>query len=73
MKKVEAEKAIRYLATEWVSTLSDDEKEHPSFSSFKVWLRTKGYDHYLNFRSRMGANYDAELWFDQELKQTWRR
>jgi hypothetical protein len=28
---------------------------------------------YLDFRSTAGADYDAEMWFDQELKQTWRR
>ena len=47
--------------------------EDPNFFAFTAWLSEKGYSHYLNFRSRMGADYDAELWYDQEFKQTWRR
>jgi hypothetical protein len=75
MKKPEAEKAIRYLCHEWgkANNIRPDPNEHPSFSAFKRWLSEKGYSHYLNFRSRMGADYDAEMWFDQEFKQTWRR
>jgi hypothetical protein len=34
-----------------------------------LWLGTKGYSHYLNFRSVRGANEDAEQLFDQELHQ----
>jgi hypothetical protein len=73
MKKAEAEKAIRYLATQWANTLSEEDKEHPSFSAFKGWLAANRYSGYLDFRSVMGANYDAEAWFDEELGQTWRR
>jgi hypothetical protein len=43
--------------------------EHPSFSAFKAWLGTNSYAHYLNFGSRAGADYDAELWFDQEFNR----
>jgi hypothetical protein len=71
--KDEAEKAIRHLCHEWAKALSPDRREHPHFSAFKSWLGESGYSHYLTFRSRMGADYDAELWFDQEFKQTWRR
>lgn len=73
MKKTEAEKAIRSLSTTWFRTLSEKEQEHPSFGSFKSWMRSNGYGHYLDFRSTEGADEAAEWWFDQELKQTWRR
>jgi hypothetical protein len=54
-------RAIRSLATDWLCDLSKDKQEHPSLSSFKDWLGKKGYSHYLNFRCRMGADYDAEM------------
>lgn len=73
MKKDEAEKAIRSLATTWFDTLPEEKREHPSFYAFKDWLSANHYSHYLDFRSRMGANYDAEAWFDDELGQSWRR
>jgi hypothetical protein len=73
LKKHEAEQAIRSLSTTWAATVSENAKEHPSFSDFKAWLSSQSYSHYLSFRSVMGADYDAEMWFDQELKQTWRR
>lgn len=73
MKKSDAEKAIRFLSTTWFQSLPEAEKEHPSFGSFKSWMRSNGYDHYLDFRSTGGAEEAAEWWFDQELKQTWRR
>ncbi|MFC7051460.1 hypothetical protein ACFQI3_02030 [Hansschlegelia quercus] len=73
MKKDEAEKAIRGLCHEWKAQLEPAQLEHPSFTSFEAWVRAKGYGQYLEFRSRMGAGYNAELWFDQELRQVWRR
>ncbi|MBR1219927.1 hypothetical protein JQ557_18105 [Bradyrhizobium sp. U87765 SZCCT0131] len=73
MKKSEAEPAIRTLATQWFNTLPADEQVHPSFYAFKAWLSANHYSLYLNFRSRMGADYDAEMWFDDELGQNWRR
>ncbi|TWF53300.1 hypothetical protein FHW37_104579 [Neorhizobium alkalisoli] len=72
MKRAEAEKAIRSLSTTWFATLSRNEQEHPSFGTFSNWLRENGYSDCLDFRSTMGANYDAEMWFDQELGQSWR-
>ncbi|MCJ9700182.1 hypothetical protein [Bradyrhizobium sp. SHOUNA76] len=72
MKKDEAEKAIRSLATTWFDTLPEDKREHPSWYAFKDWLFAH-YSHCLDFRSRTGANYDAEAWFDDELGQNWRR
>ena len=58
MKKDEAEKAIRSLATTWFDTLPEEKREHPSFYAFKDWLSANHYSHYLDFRSRMGANYE---------------
>jgi len=75
MKKEECETAIRQLCHAWrvEANLTPADLEHPSFAAFKSWLGTKGYSAYLNFRSTMGSDYDAELWFDQEFKQTRRR
>jgi hypothetical protein len=73
MKKDDAEPAIRALATKWLDTLPEEKREHPSFYAFKDWLSANHYSHYLNFQSRMGADYDAEAWFDDELGQNWRR
>jgi hypothetical protein len=73
MKKTESESAIRALASKWFDTLPEEKREHPSFYAFKDWLSANHYSHYLNFRSRMGADYDAEAWFDDELGQNWRR
>lgn len=73
MKKSEVEPAIRSLCWQWAETLSPDEREHPSFTQFKSWLHANGYSLYLDFRSTTGSDYDAEMWFDQEFKQVWRR
>lgn len=76
MKIDEAERAIRSLCRQWIADVYGGELPagtHPSWSDFKVWLELKGYSHYLEFRSRRGANADAELWFDDEFGQSWRR
>jgi hypothetical protein len=74
MKKDECEKAIRYLCHEWSKArgLTAEQLEHPSFSDFKSWLSENHHSLYLNFRSVRGPNADAEMWFDQEFKRTWR-
>jgi hypothetical protein len=74
MKKHEAEQAIRHLCHVWAREcgISELPVDQPSFPDFKSWLSGKGYGHYLEFRSVMGPNYDAEMWFDQEFRQTWR-
>jgi len=74
MKKEECEKAIRYLCTQWARERSIPHQpvDQPSFADFKSWLASKGYSHYLNFRSVRGPDSDAEDWFDQEFKQAWR-
>lgn len=80
VKKAEAETAIRSLCYEWARERdirpdpNDDPLAfHPSFSAFGRWMHEKGYGHYLRFRSTAGPEYDAEMWFDQVFKQTWRR
>ena len=72
MKKADCEKFIRALCHQWARGLSDDELKHPSFLSFKAWLSSNGFSHYLNFRAVPSPDYVAEMWFDQELKQTGR-
>jgi hypothetical protein len=73
MKKSEAERVLRPLI-EWAREVGFDPAsgEQPSFSSFKDWLEARRLSGYLKFRSTMGPLEDAERWFDQELKQTWR-
>lgn len=75
MIKNECETAIRQLCHEWAKgkgflILPDFD---PGFGNFKNWLVENHYSHYLNFKSVAGPDYDAEVWFDQELKQMWRR
>ncbi|RWE34990.1 hypothetical protein [Mesorhizobium sp.] len=74
MTKDESEKTIRHLCHVWAQEcgIALDPTVQPSFAQFKLWLNKKGYSHYLDFRSVAGADYDAEMWFDHEFKQTWR-
>lgn len=77
MKKADAEKAIRPLVHDWAKEvgfkIEDRSVENePSFYEFQTWLQQNNYGRYLKFRSTAGSLYDAEMWFDQELKQTWR-
>lgn len=78
MKKADAAKAIRLLVHEWAKEVgfkTDDRsvENEPSFYAFQTWLQQNNYGRYLKFRSTAGALYDAEMWFDKELKQAWRR
>ena len=74
--KAESEQAIRSLCWDWAKArglpLPPDGAFHYSFGDFKSWLGENGYSHYLNFRATPSADYVAELWFDQEFKQSWR-
>jgi hypothetical protein len=74
MKRIEAEPAIRALVHQWAATGGIDvgSSEQPSFVAFKRWADARGHGGYFAFRSVMGALDDAERWFDQELRQTWR-
>ena len=75
LKKADCERVIRSQCSVWAKEVGFEVKSgaQPSFLEFKDWLSNKGFSHYLNFRSTMGADYDSERWFDEELKQTWRR
>jgi hypothetical protein len=74
MKKDECESKIRYLCHEWANGRSEQQRERlASFLEFRAWLMANGYSQCLDFKSRAGALFDAELWFDQELGQTWTR
>lgn len=76
MKKSEAEPAIRHLIGKWLSEHGAEQAQQasgPRFSDFETWLNLNGYSRYLDFRSTMGSQYDAELWFDEETGQLWKR
>jgi len=74
MKRTEAEPAIRNLVHQWAKAadITADAVSQPSFSAFRRWAEEQGHSDYFAFRSTMGAAEDAERWFDQELRQTWR-
>jgi hypothetical protein len=74
MKKDECEGAIRHLCGEWRRQPEQRDKLDSQlyFSDFLTWTRRE-YPRYLNFRSAISAEYDAELWFDEEFGQTWKR
>jgi hypothetical protein len=69
-----SERAIRNLVHDWTKETGFivESGEMPLYSRFKSWAEIKGFGHYFVFRSDSGADFSAESWFDQELKQTWR-
>ena len=73
MKKPESESLIRSLDHDWATEVgfSRESGELPSYRDFRAWLLEMRPDA-LRFRSTMGADYDAEMWFDEELGQMWR-
>ena len=73
MKKAEAERNHRVLIHEWASEVgfSPESGAQPCFLAYKDWARNKSNE-LFSFRSAAGADYDVEMWFDEELKQTWR-
>lgn len=74
MKRSEAEPAVRSLVGQWAreTGVQVGSAEQPSFSAFRRWAEAQGHGDYFVFRSTIGALDDAERWFDQELRQTWR-
>ena len=72
-KRTEAERAIRTLALDWMreSVYKLQPGYYPSFSAFTTWLEGKHYSHYLNFRSRVAARSEAEVWFESEIRNYW--
>ncbi|HRO15587.1 MAG TPA: hypothetical protein PLL33_11210 [Paracoccus sp. (in: a-proteobacteria)] len=73
MRKAEAEALVRRVVHDWAAEIGFkvESDEMPSFSAFKAWLREQ-YGDVCSFRSTMGADFDCEMWFDDELKQNWR-
>lgn len=63
---------IQSLAKGWYDGLPNPKPGHPSFSTFKEWLAKNGGSQYLDFRSIAGPLFDAEMWFDEALSQSWR-
>ena len=74
MKKAESESAIRHLVGVWArrNGFQRSAEENPSFFDFWAWLR-ENYSGYLSFRTTTSVEFDVEMWFDEEMKQTWRR
>lgn len=74
MIKAEAEAGIKQLVRQWarINNISHGQDEMPSFSEFQAWVFSEGYGRYFDFKSRIGADEEAEMWFDRELGQSWR-
>jgi len=71
MAKPESEHIVRRLCHDWLSEQPEAKREHPSFTDFQSWLDAR-YPGAFSFRSTAGPLYDAEMWFDRELRQSWR-
>ena len=73
MKKKDAEREIRALINMWRQQGPQREIANGQLhcSDFISWLRANSPGH-LKFRSVMRVDYLIEMWFDQELRQTWR-
>jgi len=67
----QSKQIVRQLCHEWLREQPEAGREHPAFTSFRTWLEARD-PNVLSFRSRAGALYDAERWFDRELRQSWR-
>ncbi|WP_238367630.1 hypothetical protein [Mesobacterium pallidum] len=74
MKKADAEKVIRSLVHDWAAETGfmNNGDQEPSFYDFWSWLEARA-PQAKDFRSVGGADYIAEMWFDEELGQLWRR
>jgi hypothetical protein len=74
MRKSEAERLIRTAVHDWVRETEFDRSvgKTPSFLAFKGWLLARWPDA-LSFNSVGGAQYAAEMWFDEELGEKWTR
>jgi hypothetical protein len=74
MKKDECETIIRHLCHEWAKLrgIRISAENHPSFADFYSWVE-QNYRSYLKFQTKTSVQYDVEMWFDDEMKQNWRR
>lgn len=70
MLKDECETALRHLFDVWRKETAKDAvaPNALSFTAFYYWVADH-YPRYLAFRSVRGPREDAELWFDQEVRQ----
>lgn len=72
MTKTECERAIRQLCHQWKRTHHANlGNQDVRFSDFRAWLE-QHHAELLQFRSVMPAMDLAEMWFDDEFRQTWR-
>jgi hypothetical protein len=74
MKRDEAKQAVRGLCHEWrsVSGHSNTPENRLSSSQFISWLESN-YPHVLKFKSTTSVQYDVDMWFDVEFRQTGNR
>ena len=73
MTRSDAEPRIRYLIPVWRQQEPQQELTNSELSAtaFIAWLRQE-HPRLLVFRSPVPVTYLIEMWFDQELNQTWR-
>ncbi len=69
MKKSDAEKIVRTSCHDWFQEAG--RPDFPSFYDYARWAEQR-WSGLFSFKSTIGARENAEIWFDQELKQTWR-
>jgi hypothetical protein len=69
--KSESKQIVCRECHDWLAGTPEAKREHPSFTDFRTWLEAR-YPRVFSFRSSINPLYDAELWFDRELGQSWR-
>ena len=71
--KSECEMAIRQLSHQWARDqgITPSAERLQKFYKFRLWLIDHHYGHFLKFPSPDPIG-TAELWFDEEMKQSWR-
>lgn len=75
VKKLEAKRKIEELFEVWRSEESvtpAGKYQLMEASDFIHWLRKSSHSELMKFRSRMGAEWHIEQWFDTYFKQSWR-
>jgi hypothetical protein len=72
--KPQCETAIGQMFNQWrlEPAQQDIAEVDLSYSKFRAWADQKGYSSYFKFRSVMGPEEDAERWFAQRFRQTWK-
>jgi len=74
MTKPECERAFRRYCKEWADETGFviAPENQPSYFAFLEWLKRNRKSECLEFRSRVGSDYETRNWFDDEFNQTWR-